>query len=654
MTTEIAPTPQTSASTLIPLTDFFDSPTRIGAVISPDGSRYAFLAPWHNRLNVWIQDLDSDAEPHCVTADDNRSVSRFRWTDDPRWLLYQQDSNGDENWHVYRVDLDDPAAPAVDLTPFPGARTMSLEKSQVTPGAMTLLLNARNAAEFDLYELDVASGELTVLAETTEPGGSWVQGRDGDLLWNGITADGDWQLSRRDAETGDLALLTSVPGIDHPMGVTPMQITPDGTGMWMESLRGTDLPRLVRLDLTTGEETEVDSHPTLSLDSTRRAVTETSSPLILDRATGDLLGVRYLGERQVIHALDPRFADILANLEKLSDGDVGELSSDTSGEKWIVSFVHDRDPGATWLYDHATGASRLLFRPFPHLDPSALSPMRPVTIPARDGLDLPSYLTLPSDIPAPEDIQSTVDLDERLPLVVLVHGGPWYRDAWNYSPIVQLLANRGYAVLQVNFRGSIGYGKAHMQAAIGEFAGKMHDDLIDSVDWAVDHGYVDRERVAIFGGSYGGYAALVGAAFTPDVFAAAIDYVGISNLANLIRTQPVFVRPAFVNTWFRYIGDPDDPKGAAEVDARSPINRVDDIRNPLLVAQGANDVRVVREESDLIVEALREREVEVEYLVFDDEGHGFVNPENSIAFYRASERFLARHLGGRQEDGPQS
>jgi dipeptidyl aminopeptidase/acylaminoacyl peptidase len=263
--------------------------------------------------------------------------------------------------------------------------------------------------------------------------------------------------------------------------------------------------------------------------------------------------------------------------------------------------------------------------------------MQPVTITSRDGLPLHSYLTLPVGI-APEG----------LPLVLVVHGGPWYRDSWEYAAGVQMLANRGYAVLQVNFRGSLGYGKAFVKAAIGEFAGKMHDDLIDGVNWAVAQGYADPRRVAILGGSYGGYAALVGVTFTPDVFAAAVDYVGISDLSNFMRTLPAVARPHLANNWHRYVGDPDDPAQLADMMARSPITKVDQIRSPLLVIQGANDVRVVQAESDNLVNALRERDVEVEYLIQADEGHGAVNPENVIELWSTIARFLAKHVGGRE------
>jgi dipeptidyl aminopeptidase/acylaminoacyl peptidase len=611
--------------------DLFADPQRAKARISPDGTRFAFLAPWKNRLNVWVQDLDPDAEPRCVTADETRSVQSFHWTDDPRWLLYLQDDGGDENWHLHRVDLSAPGSPAVDLTPFPGARVVSAEPSLGRPGRLAILLNARNPAEFDLHELDIATGELTMLGECPGLGMSWFQAGGGELLATSLTAEGDVEILRPDAG-GALRRVLLLPGADHPVGGMS-QTTPDGTGMWFGTNEGTDRTRLVRIDLATGETTEVDSHPTFDLDPRPQVFPTAPATLIRDRA-GELLGVRYLGERQEIRALDPHFAEVLARLQELSDGDLGELTSDDAGQRWIASFNHDRDPGATWFYDHSTGERRLLFRPLPHLDPESLAPMTPVTITARDGLELPSYLTLPVGVEP-----------SKLPLVLLVHGGPWARDAWGFDPVAQLFANRGFAVLQVNFRGSTGFGKAHTQAAIGELAGAMHDDLIDGVDWAVEQGYADPDRVAIFGGSYGGYAALVGATFTPDRFAAVVDYVGISNLANFMRTQPDFVKPGLVNNWFRYVGDPADPEQEADMLARSPITRVDAIRAPLLVVQGANDARVVQEESDLIVEAVRARGIEVEYLVFDDEGHMFVNRENVIAMFHAADRFITRHIG---------
>ncbi|WP_431958036.1 S9 family peptidase [Nocardia lijiangensis] len=627
-----------AAPEFISVEDFFRAPTSAAPSISPDGTRIAYLAPRNNRLNVWLEDLDSDEEARCVTAEENRGVHDFRWTGDSRWLLYTQDGNGDEKWHLYRVDLDNPGAEAVDLTPFPGAQVVHFELPRRRPGKALLHLNSRDIAVFDLCELDIATGAITVLAENPGRVAYWMCGPDGDLFAQALTTAGDIEFSRWDVDTATLHPIAVYDGADYPMGVLPVQLTPDGSGVWIGSNGGTDRTRLVRLDLTTGAETEVDSHPTFDLD-TRGAVSPVlPSPLILDRRTGALIGARYLGERQVIHALDPHFAAVLENLQKLSDGDLAAVSSDDTGQRWVVTFTHDRDPGVAYYYDHSTGANRLLFRPHPHLDPESLAPMTPVTIPARDGLSLPSYLTLPAGI---EPV--------GLPMILMVHGGPWYRDSWDFDPAAQLFANRGYAVLQVNFRGSTGYGKAFVKAAIGEFAGKMHDDLLDAVHWAVGQGYADPDRVAIFGGSYGGYASLVGVTFTPDVFAAAIDYVGISDLTNFLRTIPSFAKPHTANNWHLFVGDPDDPEQEADMLARSPITHVDRIRTPLLVIQGANDVRVVRAESDNLVKALLERGVEVEYMVKDDEGHGFANPENQIDMFHAIERFLARHVGGRRE-----
>lgn len=619
---------------IISVEDFFSPPERAGAQISPDGTRIAYLAPWRNRLNIWVRDVDGETEPRCVTADETRSVYIFSWTHDSRWLLYMQDNGGDEHWHVYRVDpnatgnAESTAAPAVDLTPFPGVRA-SFELLKTRPGKAVVQHNARNPELTDAFELDIATGELTLLAENPGTVVGWISGPGGELFTNTLTAAGDVEISQWDSAAQTLRPIRVYDGRDYPLGIHPLAVAPDGAAIWLGSYQGSDRLRLARLDVTSGEETIVDSHPEYDLG----AQLMLPSPFIISERTGELIGARYYGERQVIHALDPDFAAVLERLDALSDGDLAGISCDDSGRRWVVSFSHDRDPNATYFYDHATGESRLLFRPYPHLDPAALAPMTPITVTARDGLALHGYLTLPIGV-APEN----------LPLVLLVHGGPWARDVWTYQPDVQLLANRGYAVLQLNFRGSTGYGKAFTQAAIGEFAGKMHDDLIDAVDWAVKQGYADRDRVAIFGGSYGGYATLVGVTFTPDVFAAAIDYVGISSLPNFMRTLPDVARRFLANNWHRYVGDPSDPAQEADMLARSPITKVDQIRTPLMVVQGANDSRVVQAESDNMVAALRARGVEVEYMVKEDEGHGFVNPENSIDMYHAVEKFLAAHL----------
>jgi dipeptidyl aminopeptidase/acylaminoacyl peptidase len=622
------PTPE-----LLSVDDLFAPPARAQASISPDGTRIAYLAPWRDRLNIWIQDVDDlDGEPQRVTADSTRSIIHYEWTRDSRWLLYLQDTGGDENWHVFRADPQDPESGAVDLTPFPGA--MAGHELLGDPAKAMVYSNKRTPTLMDAYELDIATGELTMVAENPGKGAGWRASSNGDLFSTALTADGDVELLQWEPRTKTLRSIVTFDGRDYTMGLYPITVTPDGTGIWIGSNDGTDRTRIVRVDVITGEQTHVDSHPVYDVDTRASVFTTLAEPLILDRRTGDLLGVRYLLERQVIQPLDPHFAAVLANLEKLSDGDVNALSSDLTGRRWVVSFTHDREAGMTYLYDHDTGDSRLLFGSHPQLDPEVLAAMEPVTIRSRDGLDLHGYLTLPVGVPPKE-----------LPMVLLVHGGPWTRDGWMFTPPVQLLANRGYAVLQVNFRGSAGFGKAFTKAAVGEFAGKMHDDLIDSVDWAVEQGYADPKRIAIFGGSYGGYATLVGVTFTPDVFAAAVDYVGISDLSNFMRTLPEIARPHLANNWHLFVGNPDDPDQLADMLSRSPITKVDQIRTPLLVIQGANDVRVVQAESDNLVEALRDRGVKVEYMIKHDEGHGFINPDNVIDMYKTVDRFLAEHLG---------
>ncbi|MEU6844404.1 S9 family peptidase [Streptomyces sp. NPDC046716] len=625
---------------LITAEEFFRPPERTRATISPDGTRIAYLAPWKDHLNVWTENLEGPPDARPVTADAHRGVHTYHWTDDPRWLLYEQDGEGDENWHLYRVDLDDPEAPALDLTPFPpGVRAAGYQPAAPgRPGRAILRLNSRDPVEFDLYELDIATAELTLLARNDGRIDDWIHSGTGELYALVRAEGGARLLTGWDAERGPTETIAEFDNSELPYGMYPVQATPDGTGVWIGSHLDGDLTGVARLDLTTGTETEADSHPRLELDTRAQVFPTLPPPLILDRRTGELIGARYLGDRQTVNAVAPHFADVLERLDALCDGDLSTLSSDESGQLWVAAFTHDRDPGRTYLYDHRTGESRLLFRPYPHLAPDTLAPMRSVTLTSRDGLTLPSYLTLPVGV---EPV--------RLPMVLLVHGGPWARDSWGYHPVVQLLANRGYAVLQVNFRGSTGYGKAFTQAAVGEFAGRMHDDLVDGVDWAVREGYADPERVGVFGASYGGYAALVGVTFTPDLFAAAVDLVGVSDLPGFLRSLPEFTRPSLADNWFRFVGDPDDPEQEADMRARSPLTHADRIRTPLMVVQGANDPRVVRGQSDRLVEAARSHGAVVEYRVMGDEGHSFVNPKNNRELYLDVDRFFATHLGGRRE-----
>jgi dipeptidyl aminopeptidase/acylaminoacyl peptidase len=621
----------------IAVEELFADPEFSGASISPDGTKLAYLAPAHGKLNVWVRGIDEEHEDAiCVTHATRRGIHRYDWTDDPRRLLYLQDTDGNEDWHLYRIDLEHPDEPSVDLTPLPpGSRVGSFELSKSHPGTVVVTMNERPLF-FDVFRIDIATGETTLIREENDPLGRRI-GPDGTVRFRVTQAeDGTHQFYAVDREPGEERLVFEEDGPTHPIGPYPQQPSPDGSALLLGVYLDSDTMRLVRLEHATGETTVVAEQPGSSLCNMGWAAEFGYTPtLFTSRRTGEVIAARFVGDRPLVKVVDPDYADVFDHLSQLSDGVLGWLSSDDSEQRWVATFVHDRDPGLTYLYDRSTGESRLLFRPYPNLDPNDLAPMTAVRFTARDGLPLHGFLTLPVGVEP-----------KSLPLVLHPHGGPWAHDSWGYSRDAQLLANRGYAVLQVNFRGSTGYGKRHITAAIGELAGRMHDDLIDACDWAVQQGIADPSRLGIFGGSYGGYSALVGVTFTPDYFAAAVDYVGVSSWITFMRAVPEWYQAQLKNNWVAYAGDPDDPEQAADLLARSPVSKVDEIRTPLLVVQGAKDARVPQAESDVIVDSLRARGVPVEYIVAEDEGHDFKNPENLIAMYRAIERHFDTYLGG--------
>ncbi|MEV5809998.1 S9 family peptidase [Streptomyces parvulus] len=589
---------------IIPIEELFAPPAQTAFSLSPDGAQAAHLALWRGRPNVRIEDVDRPENVRWATQDPH-GVERFLWTVDSRWLLCVRSGAGDGPQHLFRADPHAPHTEMVDLTPGPGTRVRGIHLPPDHSDRVLLQVNMRNATEYDLVELDITTGKRSIVAKRFGSGPGWFRSRTGDLFRMTKTAEGDLQVSRRHRSRGTMKPLAVVNGRDHPLGPYPVQITPDGTAAWVGSNRGTDRTRLIRVDLRTREESEVDSHSVYDLDTRAQYSPGHPAPLIHARGTGELLGARYLGERQVIHALDPDFAEVLENVAKLSDGDVGAISSDLAGRRWIVTFTHDRDP-ATYFYDHSTGESRVLSRSRQALDPAELAPTRPVTITARDGLPLPAYLTLPLGV---EPV--------RLSTVLLVHGGRWWRDSWAFDPVVQLLANRGHAVLQVNARGSTGYGKAFTQAATGSFAAKTHDDLVDGVRWAVDHGYTDADRVAIMGTARGGYGALATAASAPEVFAAAVD----------VDETP-----------------DEELQGAAEPRARPPMGQdADHIRSPwLLVREPGTPLARLR--TAQLVDSLRARGVPVEHLHIENKGGPHSEPDIEVSVYTAVERFLALHL----------
>jgi len=623
-------------ATLIPRQILFGNPERISPAISPDGTRLGWIAPRDGVLNVWVAPLD-DLTPdnlttaEAVTDDRDRGIRRFAWAHDGHTLLYVQDRGGDENWRLHGVDLT--TGVTRDLTPFDGVQAQLVALDHLHPEHVLVGLNRENPELHDVYRLELATGELTKVA--TNPGFvGWVADAD-FVVRAGVapTPDGGTVLMVRDAAPGRdegagewRPLLTAGP--EDALTTAPLAFSLDGSTLLAISSIGVDTGRLVRLDVTTGEEVEE-----LAVDPAADV-----AGVDLDPDTRLPRAVTFVKDRSELVVLDPAIAGDVEALSAWHEGDLRLVAHDDADARWLVAHVVDDGPVTYSLWDRARRSATTLFTHQPALERYELATMEPFKVPARDGLTLQGYLTWPTTVPEGER--------RGLPAVVNVHGGPWARDTWGYDAEAQWLANRGYLCIQVNFRGSTGFGKAFVNAGNREWGAKMHTDLLDALGWAIDEGYVDAERVAIYGGSYGGYAALAGAAFTPEVFAAAVDIVGPSNLITLIRSVPPYWAPMIAQFHTR-VGNPDTEEEFLW--SRSPLSRAEAIRIPMLIAQGANDPRVKQAESEQIVAALKAAGVDYEYLLFPDEGHGFAKPENRLRFYAAAEAFLAKHLGGRAE-----
>jgi dipeptidyl aminopeptidase/acylaminoacyl peptidase len=616
---------------LIPRQVLFGNPERISPAISPDGTRLGWIAPSDGVLNVWVAPLDDLPAAKPVTDDRDRGIRTFAWAHDGRTLLYVQDRGGDENWRLYGVDLE--AGGTRDLTPFEGVRAELVAIDHLHPDHVLVGLNRENPELHDVYRLELATGELTRVA--ANPGFiGWVADAD-FVVRAGVapTPDGGTVLMVRDAVPGRdegagewRALLTAGP--EDALTTAPLAFSLDGSTLLAMSSIGFDTGHLVRLDVSNGAVVEE-----LAADPSADV-----AGVDLDPNTRQPRAVTFVKDRAELVVLDPAIA---ADVDALSAWQRGELrlaGHDDADDRWLVAHVVDDGPVTYSWWDRAGRRATTLFTHQPALEAYPLATMEPFTVKARDGLTLQGYLTWPTTV-APAERRG-------LPAVVNVHGGPWARDTWGYDAEAQWLANRGYLCIQVNFRGSTGFGKAFVNAGNREWGAKMHTDLLDALAWATDAGYVDPARVAIYGGSYGGYAALVGAAFTPEVFAAAVDIVGPSNLITLIRSVPPYWAPMIAQFHTR-VGNPDTEEEFLW--SRSPLSRVGEIRIPLLIAQGANDPRVKQAESEQIVAALKAAGLDYEYLLFPDEGHGFAKPENRLRFYAAAEAFLAKHLGGRAE-----
>ncbi len=613
---------------LIPRAHLFGNPNRSGGTISPDGAHLAWVAPLDGVMNVWVAPLDAPDAARPVTRDAGRGVRDYYWTYDGRHLVFMQDSGGDENWRLHAVDVHTGATRP--LTPE-GVRASPAGGSRHIRGEVLAYHNQRDPSYPDLFRIELATGRTTLVAENPGLAGFVTDDRFVPRVASRPTPDGGHDVLRP-AEGGGWESWFLIPAEDSfSTGVS--HISADGASLYMRDSRGRDTAALTRMDLATGEATVLAEHPRADIGG-----------LLNDPDTYAPLAYGVLVERLSYTALDPRVQPDLDFLAAQGIGDWG-LSSRTEDDRlWVVGAGSDTRPGVAYLYDRSARTLRALYETRPELAGAPLAPMHPVTIPARDGLPLVSYLTLPRDAdPAGSGRPAAPG-----PLVLLVHGGPWARDAFGYNSYHQWLANRGYGVLSVNFRGSTGLGKRFTNAGDREWGRHMDDDLLDAVAWAAARGIADPARVAIMGGSYGGYAVLAGMARSPELYACGIDIVGPSNLETLLATIPPYWA-SFRAQLVRAVGDPDTEEGRVLLQERSPLHQAGRIRRPLLIAQGANDPRVKQAEADQMAAAMKANGVPVTYLLYPDEGHGFVRPENNLAFTAVAESFLARCLGGRAE-----
>lgn len=605
----------------IPLEDFFRNSEQTAFQLSPDGTYLSYMAPYADRMNVFVRKVADTSTPALrLTSETDRSVAGYMWADNSR-ILFMKDTDGDENYQLYGVNTD-----GTDLrayTAFPGVRTTLIDDLEEQADYVLIGLNRRNPEVFDPYRLNLATGELTLLAENPGNYQGWMTDHQGRLRAATAIVDGvNTQVLYRDTEDEPFrAVLTT----NFREGVSFMEFTPDDREVYAATNLGRDKTVLVRMNPATCEELEL-----LYADE-RYDI----SSISYSRRRKKLLSVYCTGHKEPVrHYFDEAERAFRERIQAHFPGQrLGIADSDKAEEHYLVYVGGDRTRGAYWFYDVETDSMTHLADLAPWLRKEDMNEMLPVKYTTRDGLEIEAYLTLPDGLGLEEA--------QNLPVVVHPHGGPWARDCWGYSSEVQFLANRGYAVFQMNFRGSTGYGRRFLEASYKQWGLKMQDDITDGVNWLIEQGIADAHRVAIYGGSYGGYAVLAGLTLTPELYACGIDYVGVSNLFTFMKTIPPYWRPV-LEMMYEQVGNPETDK--EQLAATSPALHADRIVAPLFIAQGAKDPRVNKAESDQMVEALRQRGVEVEYMVKDNEGHGFANQENRFDFYRAMERFLAQHL----------
>lgn len=625
--TSHAAAPGTAAGPLIPRAVLFGNPERTAPELSPDGRWVAFAAPADGVMNVFVAPVDDLERRTQVTFDKVRPIRQYYWSPDSSYVLYEQDTGGDENFHIFRVGRD--GRGALDLTPKAGVAAQLVAMSPRHPGHALIGMNDRDPSLHDVYRVELATGKATRVFEN--PG--YVNPvADGDLqvrLAHQFLPDGSVKIMAR---TGDRWVEQFAVPADDQLTTSVLAMEQDGGRYYMLDSRDRDTAGLFLVEAS-GRRTLLAEHPRAD-----------AGGAIIHPMTGAVRAVSFNVARPEWKVIDPTIGPDLAALAKLDEGDLSVLSASHDDRTWIVAYNGDRQPSRFWRWDRTAQRGTFLYSARPALEGLPLARTHAVEIPARDGLTLVSYLTLPRTADADQDGRA----EDRAPMVLLVHGGPWSRDVWGYNALVQLLADRGYAVLRVNFRGSTGFGKRFVNAGDRQWGKAMHTDLLDGVAWAVSQGVTAADRVCIVGGSYGGYATLAGLTLTPTAFRCGVDIVGPSNLITLAESVPPYWKP-LISVFQRRMGDWSTPEGRAEMLAVSPLTHANKIERPLLIGQGANDPRVKQAESDQIVKAMMAKGLPVSYVLFPDEGHGFARPENMLAFTAVAEAFLAQHLGGRAE-----
>ncbi|UTW64636.1 S9 family peptidase [bacterium SCSIO 12741] len=598
------------------LKEFFKNPDKSSYQISPDGSHFSYLAPYQDRMNVFVQKVGSE-ESKRLTEITDRDISGYTWANDNR-ILYLKDNGGDENWAIYGVDID--GSNPKTLTKFDSVTTRWIDDLEGLDDYILVGLNKRNKMIFDPYRLNIVTGELEMLAENPGNIQGWITDHEGKLRLATTTDGVNTSILYRATEQDDWKVIVTN---NYKESISPLFFTFDNKNIYASSNIGRDKSAIILFDLESGEEVEeIFNHPEVDVSS-----------LNYSEKRKVLTSVSYNTDKRHRHFLDEETKGWFSKLEKKLEGyEIGIGAMNKEEDKMVVRTYSDKSRGAFYIYDKNSDKLDKIHDISPWLNEDDMAEMKPIQYKSRDGLTINGYLTLPKG----KD-------PKNLPVVVNPHGGPWARDYWGFNPQCQFLANRGYAVLQMNFRGSTGFGRAFWEASFKQWGQAMQNDVTDGAQWLIDQGIADPKRIAIYGGSYGGYATLAGLCYSPEMYACGIDYVGVSNLFTFMNTFPPYWEP-FKPMVYEMVGNP-NTEDSVMMAKYSPSLNADKIVAPLYIAQGANDPRVKKSESDQMVEAMRARGVEVEYLVKDDEGHGFRNEENRFEFYEAMIGFLDKHIG---------